>query len=79
MTKKRRFLRKKLFLDIFFWLKTKSLDFEGMKQDIQKATRNSIIILQTSSHNPTGDFFQSNIEFKGFFQEMILIFHNGVF
>ena len=42
-------------INIDFFLK-KSLNFEGMIEDIQKAARNSIIIVQTCSHNPTGHY-----------------------
>ena len=34
----------------------KVLDFKGMQTDILNAPKNSIIILQTCSHNPTGQF-----------------------
>lgn len=34
--------------------KTKSIDFQGMCQDLENAPENSVIILHACAHNPTG-------------------------
>ena len=34
--------------------KSKSLNFEGMYEDLQNAPENAIIVLQACCHNPTG-------------------------
>lgn len=33
---------------------TKSIDFEGMCEDLRRAPENSVIILHACAHNPTG-------------------------
>lgn len=38
-----------------YWSKTKcGLDIEGFLEDLQNAPENSVIILHTCAHNPTG-------------------------
>ena len=34
--------------------KTKSLDFVGMQEDLDKAPNDSIVVLHVCAHNPTG-------------------------